>query len=124
MGAIPKTKDADEFRASNEFRPIWIFLTAVWGVAQLVSAALLVIAMIWLPMEPFLLVRTALGIPLTAVLITFSFWFPVWYFRRSSARSPGEKVSQVGFESLPLQAASHREERNPTNNVINDFNQN
>jgi hypothetical protein len=84
MGAIPKTQDADEFRKSNEFRPIWIILTAVWGITQLASAVLVVAAMVWLPMEPFLIVRTALSLPLTAVLITFSFWFPIWYFRRSN----------------------------------------
>ncbi len=83
MGAIPRSEDADEFRKSDQFRPIWNTVTAVWGATELTAALLLVVSLKLLPLEPFLFIRTALSLPLTAALITFSFWYPVWYFRRS-----------------------------------------
>jgi hypothetical protein len=83
VGGIPKSENLGEFGKSEEFRTAWIILTVIWGAVHLVAAILLIASQIWLPLEFFLLMRTALSTPLLAVLIAFSFWFPRWYWNRS-----------------------------------------
>lgn len=90
MGGIPESETIDDLKSSGQFRRVWAIITTVWGVTFLVAALVLVACLKLLPLEPFLVVRTVLGPPLTAALIAFSFWFPVWYFKRSQpADEPG-----------------------------------
>lgn len=83
VGGIPKTEELGEFGQSPEFRAAWIILTAIWGIVHLMAAVILIASQIWLPLELFLVIRSALSTPLLAALIAFSFWFPRWYLNRS-----------------------------------------
>lgn len=83
MGGIPKSQELGEFGKSDEFRSAWVILTIIWGIVHLTAATVLIASQIWLPLEFFLILRTALGTPLLAALIAFSFWFPRWYWNRS-----------------------------------------
>jgi hypothetical protein len=83
VGGIPKSQELGEFGKSDEFRSAWVILTIVWGMTHLIAAILLVASQIWLPLEIFLIIRTAFSTPLLAVLIAFSFWFPRWYWNRA-----------------------------------------
>jgi intracellular septation protein A len=68
------------------YRSTWQIVTAIWGVVDLLKAVILVFAQLWLPLEPFLFLRTALGIPVTVVLIVFSMRFPGWYWERAKTQ--------------------------------------
>ena len=83
MGGIPKSQELGEFSNSDVFRSAWVILTIIWGVTHLIAASLLIASQIWLPLEIFLIIRTAFSTPLLTVLIVFSFWFPRWYWNRS-----------------------------------------
>jgi hypothetical protein len=82
-GGIPKSHELGEFGNSDVFRSAWVILTIIWGIVHLIAAILLIASQIWLPLETFLIIRTAFGTPLLAVLLAFSFWFPGWYWNRS-----------------------------------------
>ncbi len=84
MGMFPKSKEIGEFSNSDLFRSAWTILTIIWGIVHLIVSALLISSQIWLPLEVFLMIRTFSGAPLLAVLLTFSFWFPGWFWNRSS----------------------------------------
>lgn len=83
MGGIPKSQELGEFGKTNEFRSAWVILTIIWGITHLIAAILLITSQMWLPLEFFLILRTAFSTPLLAGLIAFSFWFPRWYWNRS-----------------------------------------
>jgi hypothetical protein len=82
MGGIPKSQELGEFGKSDEFRFAWVILTIIWGITHLIAALVLVLSQIWLPLEIFLIMRTAFSTPLLAALVAFSFWFPRWYWNR------------------------------------------
>ena len=90
MGAFPKSKELGEFGSSELFRLAWVILTIIWGIVYLIAAILLIAFQIWLPLGTFLIIRTAFGTPLLVVLITFSFWFPGWYWNRSRLKAAPE----------------------------------
>ena len=83
MGGIPKSQELGEFGKTDEFRSAWVILTIIWGITHLIAAILLITSQMWLPLEFFLILRTAFSTPLLAGLIAFSFWFPRWYWNRS-----------------------------------------
>jgi len=83
MGEIPKSQELGEFRQSEEFQSAWVILTIIWAIVHLIAAVFLMVSQIWLPLEIFLIMRTAFSTPLLAVLVAFSFWFPRWYWNRS-----------------------------------------
>lgn len=95
MGAFPKSKELGDFGSSDSFRLAWVILTIIWGIVYLIAAIILIASQIWLSLGTFLIIRTALGIPLLVVLITFSFWFPRWYWNRSLLKTaPESEISQ------------------------------
>jgi len=94
MGGLPKSGELGEFANSDLFRSTWVILTMIWCIVYLLSAILLVASQIWLPLETFLIIRTAFGTPLLVVLITLSFWFPGWYWNRSPVKSNHRSVIQ------------------------------
>jgi hypothetical protein len=83
IGGLPKEKEFGEFGNSSLFRSTWVILTVIWGITHLVAAIILIVSQVYLPTETFLIIRTVVGMPKIAVLITFSFWFPMWYWNRS-----------------------------------------
>ncbi len=83
MDSIPHSSEMEEFRKTKEFRMAWVVLTSIWAGAHILSAMVLVVSQLWMPLEFFLIVRTTLSMPLLAVLIAISFWFPEWYWNRA-----------------------------------------
>ncbi|WP_299523740.1 VC0807 family protein [Winogradskyella sp.] len=83
MKSIPNTTEILEFRKTKAFRNAWVKLTYIWAAAHLVSAIVLIISQLYTSVEFFLIIRTLLNLPLLAVLITISFWFPEWYWEKS-----------------------------------------
>ena len=73
----------DQFKLSTKlYRSAWQILTAAWGVVALSKAIILVFAQLWLPIETFLIVRTASGIPVMVLMLFLSYRFPAWYWER------------------------------------------
>lgn len=66
------------------YRSAWQILTAAWGVVSLSKAAILIIAQLKLPMEAFLAVRTAAGIPVMVLMLILSYRFPQWYWEKAT----------------------------------------
>ena len=78
----------DQFKLSTKlYRSAWQILTAAWGVVALSKAIILVFAQLWLPIETFLIVRTASGIPVMVLMLVLSYRFPEWYWERAMERS-------------------------------------
>jgi hypothetical protein len=75
-----------EFRRSRLYRSAWQILTTVWGVIHLLKASWLLCAQWWLPLEAFLVLRTASGLPLLMAMLAVSYWFPGWYWGRARAK--------------------------------------
>ena len=66
------------------YRSAWQILTAAWGVVSLSKAAILIIAQLKLPMEAFIAVRTAAGIPVMVLMLILSYRFPQWYWEKAT----------------------------------------
>lgn len=78
----------DQFKLSTKlYRSAWQILTAAWGFVALSKAIILVFSQLWLPIETFLIVRTASGIPVMVLMLVLSYRFPEWYWERAMERS-------------------------------------
>jgi intracellular septation protein A len=64
------------------YRSAWQIVTAIWGGVNLVKAIILIFSQLNLPLEAFLIVRTASGIPIMVLMLVFSYRFPRWYWAR------------------------------------------
>jgi hypothetical protein len=62
------------------YRSAWQIITAAWGGVNLLKAIVLIFSQLNLSMETFLIVRTASGIPVTVLMLVFSYRFPGWYW--------------------------------------------
>jgi len=65
------------------YRTAWQIVTAMWGGVSLLKAMILIFSQLTLPMEAFLIVRTASGIPVMVLMLVFSYRFPGWYWERA-----------------------------------------
>ena len=77
----------ESFRQQPRYARAWQIVTAVWGIAYLSKAGLLVWSQLNLPLELFLTVRTLASFPLFLGLIVFSYWFPARYWKKSRVGS-------------------------------------
>jgi intracellular septation protein A len=73
------------------YRSAWKILTVIWAVVSLLKAIVLIVSQLKLPLEAFLMVRTASGLPVLVVMLFFTYRFPRWYWERS--RSTNETVN-------------------------------
>jgi len=64
------------------YRSPWQILTALWSVINLLRAFILILSQLRLPLETFLIVKTATGLPVMIALLAFSYRFPRWYWER------------------------------------------
>ena len=71
-----------EVRASSTFRRVFTRISLVWAAYFLSRAALRLVLLVSTSIEAFLLVSVATGVPLTAAITTWSFWYAVRAFRR------------------------------------------
>lgn len=77
---------SESFRRQPMYRKAWQIVTAVWGIAYLIKAGLLVWAQVNLSLELFLTIRTLSNFPLFVGLMIFSYWFPARYWKRQGVR--------------------------------------
>jgi intracellular septation protein A len=69
------------------YRSAWKILTAIWGGVSLTKAIILILSQLKLPLETFLIVRTASGFPVLALMLIFTYRFPRWYWMRAKVNS-------------------------------------
>ena len=65
------------------YRSAWQIVTALWGGVNLLKAVILIFSQLNLPMEAFLVVRTAAGLPVMVLMLVFTYRFPRWYWERA-----------------------------------------
>jgi intracellular septation protein A len=66
------------------YRSAWKILTVIWAVVSLIKAIILILSQLKLPLEVFLIVRTASGFPVLVLMLIFTYRFPRWYWARAS----------------------------------------
>jgi intracellular septation protein A len=65
------------------YRSAWKILTVIWVVVFFLKAILLIVSQLKLPLEAFLIVRTASGLPILVLMLILSYRFPGWYWSRA-----------------------------------------
>lgn len=66
------------------YRSAWKILTVIWVVVFFLKAVVLIVSQLKLPLEAFLVVRTASGLPVLVLMLILSYRFPGWYWERAS----------------------------------------
>jgi intracellular septation protein A len=69
------------------YRSVWRILTVIWAVVSLTKAIILILSQLKLPLEAFLIVRTASGFPVLVLMLIFTYRFPRWYWARTRGNS-------------------------------------
>ena len=69
------------------YRSAWKILTVIWAIVSFVKVVILILSQLKLPLEVFLFVRTASGLPVLVVMLIFSYRFPRWYWERQRDNS-------------------------------------
>ena len=67
------------------YQSAWKILTAIWAVVYFLKASILILLQLKLPLEAFLVVRIAFGLPVLVTMLIFSYRFPRWYWTRYSS---------------------------------------
>ncbi len=91
----------DEVRSSATFKSIFARVSLVWGVYLCVRSAVRLVALSESSVEAFLVVNMLTGMPLIALLMSWSIWYAVRSFRRSEEWGPAIRA----LEELEAQAA-------------------
>lgn len=69
------------------YRSAWKILIVIWAVVSLLKAIILILSQLKLPLEAFLIVRAASGVPVLVVMLVFTYRFPRWYWARARDNS-------------------------------------
>jgi intracellular septation protein A len=77
-----------EVKASSTFRRVFGRISLVWAAYLLGRGALRLAMLAYTSVEAFLVVSVATGIPLSAAIMAWSFWFGVRGFRHLSPSAP------------------------------------
>jgi uncharacterized protein DUF3159 len=85
-----------EVKASAAFRRIFGRISLVWAAYLLARGVLRLLMLVYTSVEAFLVVSVATGLPLSAAIVTWSFWYAVRVFRASGWRSEGAGRAQSG----------------------------
>jgi len=64
------------------YRSAWRILTVIWASVNFLKAIILILSQLKLPLEAFIIVRTASGLPVLVLMLIFSYRFPRWYWER------------------------------------------
>jgi uncharacterized protein DUF3159 len=73
----------DEVRRSITYRRAFTRISLVWGVYLVARSILRLVALSGSTVEAFLAVNIVTGVPLTTLLLGWSIWYGVRFFRRS-----------------------------------------
>ena len=82
----------EEVKQSETYRRAFSRISLVWGVYLLGRSALRLITLSGLSVEAFLFVNFVTGAPVTAVLLGWSMWYGVRFFRRSEEWGPAIRM--------------------------------
>jgi hypothetical protein len=85
-----------EVKASASFRRTFGRISLVWAVYLLARGVLRLLMLVYTSVEAFLVVSIATGLPLSAAIVTWSFWYAVRGVRASAARAEGAARAQRG----------------------------
>jgi intracellular septation protein A len=77
-----------EVKASSTFRRVFGRISLAWSAYLLARGALRLVLLVYTSVEAFLLVSIATGIPLSAALTAWSFWYGVRALRHRSPSAP------------------------------------
>jgi intracellular septation protein A len=66
------------------YRSAWKILTVIWAGVYFFKAIILILSQLKMPLEAFLIVRIAIGLPVLVAMLIFSYRFPRWYWGRTS----------------------------------------
>jgi hypothetical protein len=69
------------------YRSAWKILTVIWAGVNFLKAIILILSQLKLPLEAFIIVRTASGLPVLVLMLIFSYRFPRWYWERPKNNS-------------------------------------
>jgi intracellular septation protein A len=90
----------DEVRASKTFTSVFSRVSLAWGLYLCVRSGLRLVALSKSSVESFLVVNMLTGMPLIAILMSWSIWYAVRGFRRSEEWGPAilalEELSAAG----------------------------
>jgi intracellular septation protein A len=96
----------DEVRASVTFRSIFSRISLVWGAYLCVRSAVRLLTLSTSSVEAFLVVNMLTGVPLIALMMSWSIWFGVRSFRRSEEWGPAiralEELEAEGVDVAAL----------------------
>ena len=85
-----------EVKASAAFRRVFGRISLVWAAYLLARGALRLLLLVYTSVEAFLAVSVATGLPLSAVIVAWSFWYAVRGVRPSARRPEGAAPTQGG----------------------------
>jgi hypothetical protein len=85
-----------EVKASKAFRAVFGRVSLVWATYLLARGALRLVLLLYTSVEVFLAVSVITGLPLSSVIVAWSFWFAVRGLRASALRPEGAAVAQGG----------------------------
>lgn len=83
-----------EMKASAAFRRIFGRISLVWAAYLLTRGVLRLLMLVYTSVEAFLVVSVATGLPLSAGIVAWSFWYAVRVFRASATRPEGPAGAQ------------------------------
>lgn len=78
----------DEVRSSVTFRQVFARISVAWGAYLCLRSVFRLVMLTSGSIEGFLLVNVLTGMPLTALLMAWSIWYAVRFFRRSEEWGP------------------------------------
>src|SRR5688572_21454554 len=85
-----------EVKASATFRRVFARISLVWAAYLLGRGVLRLLMLVYSSVEAFLAVSIATGLPLSGMIVTWSFWYAVRGFRPSAKRTEGPARPQGG----------------------------
>ena len=77
-----------EVKASQTYRSAFCRISLVWGVYLLIRSGVRLATLSTGSVESFLAINFVTGVPLTALLMSWSVWYGVRFFRRSAEWGP------------------------------------
>ncbi len=94
-----------EVRASGTFKRVFARISLVWGVYLCLRSAVRLLTLAQSSVEAYLLINVITGMPLTALLMSWSIWYGIRSFRRSEEWGPAIRAL-VELEAQAKAAAS------------------
>jgi hypothetical protein len=73
-----------EVKASRTFRRTFSIISLAWGALLLARSAFRLLVLSWGNVDVFVLINVVTGVPITLALMTWSLWYGVESFKRSS----------------------------------------